>query len=92
MVLGVAAQATTWFHHLAEDMGFPEWMDEPTELFSDNTAAIALATSDILTVQNRFYSRIFHYVKECVRSGRVKVLKVDTKDNVSDCYISAIYG
>ena len=65
-------------------------MSKPTPLMCDNNDAISLANDDLLTTHNRFYSRLAHYVKECVVEGRVSVRREGTKANLSDGMTKAV--
>ena len=84
MALSHCCQAIRWLQYLLEDFGFGSWVADPTPLMCDNNAAISLANDDLLTTSNRFYSRLAHYVKECVDEGRVCVRREGTKENLSD--------
>jgi hypothetical protein len=90
MALSHACQACRWLQYLLEDFGFGDWVSEPTPMMCDNNAAISLANDDLLTTNNRFYSRLAHYVKECVNEGRVSVRREGTKTNLSDGMTKAV--
>jgi hypothetical protein len=90
MALSHACQACRWLQYLLEDFGFSDWVSEPTPMMCDNNAAISLANDDLLTTNNRFYSRLAHYVKECVNEGRVSVRREGTKANLSDGMTKAV--
>ena len=90
MALSHACQACRWLQYLLEDFGFATWVEEATPMMCDNNAAISLANDDLLTTNNRFYSRLAHYVKECVNEGRVSVRREGSKTNLSDGMTKAV--
>ena len=82
--LTAACKATVWVRHVLTDMGFQRFVNMPSPILGDNTAAIALARNEILTLGNRFYTKDLHYAKEVYKGGICCPRKVDTKDNISD--------
>ena len=90
MSLAHASQAVLYVRYLLEDMGLGHWVSEPTVILGDNDAATTLAREDRLTIQNRFYSRLCHFAKECYEKGLTDPRRVGTDDNVSDGMTKAL--
>jgi hypothetical protein len=74
----------------AWDFGNMGWDGGPTPVFGDNNAAITLGGSDLLTVQNRFYSRLAHYAKVAVERGMVSALYIETARNIADGFTKIV--
>jgi hypothetical protein len=68
------------------------WTNAPTPTLGDNNAAVNLARENLLTVQNRFYSRLCHYAKEAYEQRRTKPLYTPTDDNLADWFTKAVNG
>ena len=72
------------------DFGNIGWDNSPTPTLGDNNAAVNLSRENLLTVANRFYSRLCHYAKEAYEQRRTKPLYIGTDDNLSDGFTKAI--
>mgnify|MGYP006085448567 CR=1 FL=1 len=73
-----------------DDFGNLGWTNAPTPTLGDNNAAVNLARENLLTVQNRFYSRLCHYAKEAYEQRRTKPLYTPTDDNLGDGFTKAV--
>ena len=74
----------------SHDFGNLGWDSGPTPTLGDNNAAINLATEDLITVQNRFYSRLCHYAKKAFERKITNPLYVPTADNWADGFTKAL--
>ena len=71
------------------DFGNIGWDSSPVPTLGDNNAAITLGTEDLVTVQNRFYSRLCHYAKVAYEEGRTLPLYVPSPLNLADGFTKA---
>jgi hypothetical protein len=82
IALGKGAQQARWTHNFLTEIGHPEPL--PSKLLADNKGAIAISENP------RFHSRVkhidirFHYLRDVVEKGAVKVEFVASEDNPAD--------
>ena len=72
------------------EVGLAEIVEDPTVIFGDNRAANGLCEQNMVTQGNQFIRTSYHYVKEAIRSGDVRVCWIDTGDNVADLMTKAV--
>nr|GEW90420.1 hypothetical protein [Tanacetum cinerariifolium] len=65
---------------------------EVFEMNCDNTAAISIAKEPGIMKGARHFQRKFHYVHECVETGKIEMVKVHTDDNLPDLFTKALAG
>jgi hypothetical protein len=91
MCLAHASQEVTWIRYVMGDMELFGMIVNPSVMLGDNDAATSLARErDLVTTQNKFYSRLCHYAKECMEEGRTCPRRAGTKDNLSDGFTKAV--
>lgn len=82
MALAKGAQQARWVHHFLAEVG--HGLPLPSHLKSDNKSAIAISENP------KFHSRVkhidirFHYLRDAVRSGELKVEYIPSEDNPAD--------
>ena len=86
MALSHAAVETKWVRDLLREMGFGEWVSEPTPVMGDNDQATKWSIEDMVTTGNKCIRVEYHYVKECVEEGDICPRRIDTTENVSDIF------
>ena len=59
---------------------------EPIELHLDNTGAAAIAQKDLNNQRTKHIDVRFHFIREWVQSGHIKILKVHTSKNTADIF------
>ena len=59
---------------------------KPTKVYEDNQSCIIVATSDHIKPRTRHLATKYFRFKDEVQAGRIQVVKVHTKDNVSDIF------
>ena len=57
---------------------------EPTFIFGDNTASIALAKNPVNHQRTKHIDIRHHFLRYHVKAGTIKLLHISTKDNVAD--------
>ena len=90
MALHWAVRHTVWLRELLQEMGLGDHVTAPTLVRGDNTAANTLCEEDIVTTGNQFITIPYHYNKEAVSEGQVKVEYVKTTDNIADLLTKAV--
>ncbi|GJS51306.1 hypothetical protein Tco_0624668 [Tanacetum coccineum] len=59
-------------------------------MYCDNSAAIILAKDSGIMKGGRHFIRRYHFVREQVESGEIKILKVHADDNLADPFAKAL--
>ena len=89
MAMNHATREVVWLRDLITKMGFESMITKPTPLIGDNRAADILSREDMVTPGNRFYIKMFNFVKEIIGMGQVMTELIGTKKNVSDLLTKA---
>ena len=79
-----AAKEAVWMRKFISELGVVPSIKDPIELYCDNNGAIALAKEPRSHQRSKHILRRFHFIREIVERGDVKICKVPTDDNVSD--------
>nr|GFA12607.1 hypothetical protein [Tanacetum cinerariifolium] len=58
----------------------------------DNYAAIIMAKELGIEKGARHFKRKYHYVHECIETGKIDIVKVHTNDNLADLFMKALAG
>ncbi|GKA42034.1 hypothetical protein Tco_0734694 [Tanacetum coccineum] len=76
----------------ADDMklGVVPTIEEPINMYCDNTEAIAIAKDHGVTKGARHFRVKVHYLRETIEMCDVKIEKVDTDDNLADPFTKAL--
>ncbi|POW22754.1 hypothetical protein PSHT_00941 [Puccinia striiformis] len=75
-------QEAIWLRRLFESLGYP--IDGPIPIFSDNQAAIALSCNPLHQQQTKHIDLKYHWVREMVESGEVKISYIPTATMPAD--------
>ncbi|GJU21502.1 hypothetical protein Tco_1154844 [Tanacetum coccineum] len=59
-------------------------------MYCDNSAAVHYANEPGVQKGARHYQRRYHYVRECVELGEIRILKVHTDNNLADPFTKAL--
>ncbi|GKA71366.1 hypothetical protein Tco_0777505 [Tanacetum coccineum] len=85
-----AAMEAIWIRKFVGDLGVMPSIKKPIDMYCDNSAAIIFANdSGVMKGAKHFLWR-YHYVREQVESGEIKILKVHTDDNLADPFTKAL--
>jgi hypothetical protein len=85
--LSSTAREVMWSKQLVIEMGFPPL--DPT-IQCDSTGALGWCGDYKLEPRAKHIDIIHHYVKDLVLDGRLKVVYVNTKDNLADPFTKAL--
>ncbi|GJY92945.1 hypothetical protein Tco_0508727 [Tanacetum coccineum] len=85
-----AAMEVVWIRKFILGLGIVPTINEPIKMFCDNLIALPLAYEPRVQKGTRHYYRIYHYVRECIEFGKIKLLEVHTNDNLADPFTKAL--
>lgn len=77
-----------WIQNLLHEMGIN--LTLPPTLFCDNTGATYLCANPVFHSRMKHISLDYHFVRECVANGSLKVLHVSTRDQLADVLTKAL--
>ncbi|GJR08459.1 retrotransposon protein, putative, ty1-copia subclass [Tanacetum coccineum] len=90
MAASEAAMEAVWIRKFVGDLGVMPSIKEPINMYCDNSAAIIFANDSGIMKGARHFLRRYHFVREQVESGEIKILKVHTDDNLVDPFTKAL--
>nr|GEW68114.1 hypothetical protein [Tanacetum cinerariifolium] len=66
--------------------------DFPIKKNCDNSAAIIMDKESAIQKGARHFKRKYHYVRECIKTGKIDTVKIHTYDNLVDLFTKALAG
>ncbi|GJS75644.1 putative RNA-directed DNA polymerase [Tanacetum coccineum] len=90
MAASEAVMEAVWMRKFISGLGIVPTINEPLNMYCDNSAAVHYANEPGVQKGARHYHRRYHYVHECVELGEIKILKVHTYDNLADPFTKAL--
>jgi hypothetical protein len=63
---------------------------QPMPLYIDNQGAIHLAENDVNNKRSKHIDTRYHYIRDYVQSGYVKIFKIPTANNLADIFTKAL--
>nr|GEY81435.1 hypothetical protein [Tanacetum cinerariifolium] len=85
-----AVMEAIWIRKFISGLGIVPTINEPIKMFCDNSAALHFANEPRLQNGARHYHRRYHYVRESIKLGEIKFLKVHTDKNLADPFAKAL--
>ncbi|GJT92683.1 putative retrotransposon protein [Tanacetum coccineum] len=85
-----ASKEAIWIRKFIYGLGVVPTIEEPINMYCDNTGAIAIASDHGVTKGARHFRAKVHYLRETIEMGDVKIEKVDTYDNLADPFTKAL--
>lgn len=85
-----AAREAVWLRELLREIGFKTLA--PTPVYEDNEAALFLSENPATTDRSKHIRLRWHYLRQCVRDGTLKLKRVETKKNAADALTKAVGG
>ncbi|GKC26413.1 hypothetical protein Tco_1033707, partial [Tanacetum coccineum] len=64
--------------------------NEPLNMYCDNSAAVHYVNEPGVQRGARHYHRRYHYVRDCVELGKIRILKVHTYNNLADPFTKSL--
>nr|GEY00017.1 hypothetical protein [Tanacetum cinerariifolium] len=87
-----AANEAVWIMKFIDELGVVPSNDYPIKMNCDNSAAIIMAKESGIQKGAKHFKRKYHYVRECIETGEIDILKVHTDDNLADPFTKALAG
>ncbi|GJR32087.1 putative reverse transcriptase domain-containing protein [Tanacetum coccineum] len=75
-----------------DELGVVPSNDYPIKMNCDNSAAIIIAKESGIQKGARHFQRKYHYVRECIKTGEIDIVKVHTDENLADPFTKALAG
>nr|GFB25171.1 retrotransposon protein, putative, Ty1-copia subclass [Tanacetum cinerariifolium] len=75
-----AAMEAVWIRKFVEDLGMMPSLNKPINMYCDNSAAIIFANKPGIMKGARHFLRRYHYVREQVETGEIKLIKRSKKN------------
>ncbi|GJS16101.1 retrotransposon protein, putative, ty1-copia subclass [Tanacetum coccineum] len=85
-----ASKKVVWIQKFISRLGVVPTIEEPINMYCDNTGAIAIAKDHGVTKGARHFHAKVHYLREIIEMGDVRIVKVDTDDNLADPFRKAL--
>ena len=83
-----AIKKIIWLRQLMAEIG--KAFEEPTPVYGDNVQANKLCTEHFISPGNQYIATQYHFNKEKVMSGDVRIIWVDSKHNIADLLTKAL--
>ena len=82
--LTMASKEAIWLRRLVGDILGPRITENPLVVWSDNNGAISLTTNEALNRRNKHIDIAYHFVRDAVRRGVVKIVYLPTTEMAAD--------
>ena len=82
IALCLAAQEQNWLREIVAFLGHEQ--TEPTVVYEDNDAARIIAENDLSVKRSKSIDIRYHYVRERVSDGQIRIERIDTKEQPAD--------
>ncbi|GJY95772.1 retrotransposon protein, putative, ty1-copia subclass [Tanacetum coccineum] len=85
-----ASKEAVWVRKFIFGLGVVPTIEEPINMYCDNTGAITIANESGITKGARHFHAKVHYLYEVIKYGDIKLEKVHTNDNLPDPFTIAL--
>ncbi|GJT01698.1 hypothetical protein Tco_0822867 [Tanacetum coccineum] len=85
-----ASKEAVWVRKFIFGLGVVLTIEEPINMYYDNTRAITIANESRITKGARYFRAKVHYLREVIEYGDIKLKKVHTYDNLADPFTKAL--
>nr|GEU69992.1 retrotransposon protein, putative, Ty1-copia subclass [Tanacetum cinerariifolium] len=85
-----ASEEVVWIRKFISGLGVVPTVEEPINMYCDNTRGIAIAKDHGVTKGATHFRAKVYYLRETIEMGNVKIEKVDTDDNLADPFTKAL--
>ena len=68
----------------------PSLANFETTVHEDNNGALLLATNQKITARTKYFLVKYHFFWDWVKKGDVKIVKVDTKEQIADIFTKGL--
>jgi len=80
----LAAQEAIWLRHFLQDLNLTLRVDDPVEIWCDNTAAIQYAKDPKFHREAKHIKRHYHFVRDAIKLKEVIVKFVSINKMIAD--------
>ena len=80
----MTSKEASWLRRLVGDILRPRIIENPVVVCSDNNDAISLTTNEALNRRNKHIDIAYHFVRDAVRRGVVKIVYLPTTEMAAD--------
>ncbi|GJW11028.1 hypothetical protein Tco_1576855 [Tanacetum coccineum] len=85
-----ASKEAVWVRKFISGLGVVPTIEEPINMYCDNTGAITIANESGITKGARHFCAKVHYLRKVIEYGDIKLEKVHTYDNLVDPFTKAL--
>ncbi|GJT90344.1 zinc finger, CCHC-type containing protein [Tanacetum coccineum] len=85
-----AFKEAVWVRKFISGVGVVPTIEEPINMYCDNTGAITIANESEITKGARHFHAKVHYLREVIKYGDIKLEKVHIDDNLDDPFTKAL--
>ncbi|GJT35979.1 retrotransposon protein, putative, ty1-copia subclass [Tanacetum coccineum] len=85
-----ASKEAVWVRKFIYGMGVVPTIEEPINMYCDNTGAITIANESGITKGARHFRAKVYYIREVIEYGDIKLEKVHTYENLADPFTKAL--
>ncbi|GJZ58294.1 retrotransposon protein, putative, ty1-copia subclass [Tanacetum coccineum] len=85
-----ASKEAVWVRKSISGLSIVHTIEEPINMYYDNTGAITIANESGITKGARHFRAKVHYIREVIEFGDVKLEKVHTDDNLADPFTKGL--
>ncbi|GJU70088.1 retrotransposon protein, putative, ty1-copia subclass [Tanacetum coccineum] len=79
-----AAIKAIWIRKFIYGLGVVPSIDKPMDMYCDNTSAITIADEPGVQKGAKHFQRKYHFIREVIQKGNIRILKVHTDNNLVD--------
>ena len=90
IALAEAVTEATWIYNLLQDLNLPDIFCEQVVLFEDNQGAIKAAKTSETSKRLKHVDIKYHYVREKVENGNIKIEYVHSENQIADGLTKAL--
>ncbi|GKE71057.1 retrotransposon protein, putative, ty1-copia subclass, partial [Tanacetum coccineum] len=85
-----ASKEAVWVRKFISGLGVVPIIEEPINMYCDNTGAITIANESGITKGVTHFCTKVHYLREVIEYGNIKLEKVHTDNNLADHFTKAL--
>ncbi|GJV78681.1 retrotransposon protein, putative, ty1-copia subclass [Tanacetum coccineum] len=85
-----ASKEALWVRKFISGLGVVPTIEEPINMYCDNTGAITIANESGITKGARHFRAKVHCLREVIKYGNINLEKVHTDDNLADPFTKAL--
>ncbi|GJZ83662.1 hypothetical protein Tco_0648835 [Tanacetum coccineum] len=85
-----AYKEAVWVMKFISRLGVVTTIEDPINMYCDNTGAITIANESGITKGARHFRAKVHYLRKVIKFGDIKLEKVHTDDNLADHFTKAL--